>query len=70
MRTWFLVSKPFQSTLPARGSDSRNASANVSALSFQSTLPARGSDLTGFSNHGRKIVFQSTLPARGSDHFF
>ena len=66
LRTWFLVSKPFQSTLPARGSDSRNASANVSALSFQSTLPARGSDPLANAQRTISFYFNPRSPQGGA----
>ena len=41
---WF----PFQSTLPARGSDASSPACTVMFCGFQSTLPARGSDEGGF----------------------
>ena len=38
---------PFQSTLPARGSDRRRSIQAARQEKFQSTLPARGSDSQG-----------------------
>ena len=57
----------FQSTLPARGSDSASHHRLTVRGRFQSTLPARGSDQRNRAFYTIQGLFQSTLPARGSD---
>ena len=59
--------RAFQSTLPARGSDSMMSCVSASLGRFQSTLPARGSDNQAIITGLVALIFQSTLPARGSD---
>ena len=64
-KKWYRdATRPFQSTLPARGA-TRRKRRWFAPPRFQSTLPARGA--TGkMAKQGECFPFQSTLPARGA----
>ena len=56
--------KPFQSTLPARGSDAWDKLLKRRAVQFQSTLPARGSDTASlYAGTSRRISIHA--PRKG-----
>ena len=58
----------FQSTLPARGSDSSSISGAVLPMYFNPRSPRGGATANASPTTGAPSPFQSTLPARGSDH--
>ena len=57
---------PFQSTLPARGSDTDTAYFHDYIYGFQSTLPARGSDLLIITLCGCESNFNPRSPQGGA----
>ena len=59
--------KVFQSTLPARGSDTARSKSCASARDFNPRSPQGGATLSAQRYLGHANAFQSTLPARGSD---
>ena len=57
----------FQSTLPARGSDTASLISGASRFDFNPRSPQGGATFVAGSAMPPMVRFQSTLPARGSD---